>query len=157
MREYCGYCFALIFLHALPVVPSQNAVVLWQGDNNAALSWVRQWKCGSRNPACQRVFMAITILEQITAISLSQTSQIKSEEMGEVDLVSRGKTTDLSVLTPDRRVDAASWKVFSDIMAACNPFVDHDLDEHHTEFLNVSNVLLNLPSSPDKPPVRHVT
>ena len=101
--------------------------------------------------------MAITILEQITAISLSQTSQIKSEEMGEVDLVSRGKTTDLSVLTPDRRVDTASWKVFSDIMAACNPFVDHDLDEHHTEFLNVSNVLLNLPSSPDKPPVRHVT
>ena len=155
MREYCGYCFALIFLHTHPTIPSQDAVVLWQGDNNAALTWVSQWKCGSQNPACQRVFMAITILEQVTSISLSRISQIKSEEMGDVDLVSRGTVTNLTSLTPATWVDTSSWKVFDDIMAACNPFITHDLDEHHREFLNVANVLLNIPRQPVKPPIRH--
>jgi hypothetical protein len=154
MREYCGYCFALIFLHSLPNVPSRNAVIHWQGDNNAALTWVSTWKCGSRNPACQRIFMAITILEQTTAISLSRTSQIKSEDMGDVDLVSRGHILNLETLTPDMMVDTTTWAVFRDIMVACNPFLEHDLEQHHREFLRVSSILTNIPDTPIKPSVR---
>ena len=154
MREYCGYCFALIFLHSLPTIPSRNAVIHWQGDNNAALTWVSTWKCGSRNPACQRIFMAITILEQTTAISLSRTSQIKSEDMGDVDLVSRGHILNLETLTPDKMVDTTTWVVFRDIMVACNPFLEHDLEQHHREFLRVSSILTNIPNTPVKPSIR---
>jgi hypothetical protein len=99
--------------------------------------------------------MAITILEQVNSISLSRISQIKSEEMGDVDLVSRGSVTNLTSLTPATWVDTSSWKVFDDIMEACNPFITHDLDEHHREFLNVANVLLNIPRQPVKTPIRH--
>ena len=101
------------------------------------------------------MFRAITILEQVTSISLSRISQIKSEEMGDVDLVSRGTVANLTSLTPATWVDTSSWKVFDDIMAACNSFITHDLDEHHREFLNVANVLHNIPRQPVKPPIRH--
>ena len=104
-----------------PYPPFRHAILHWLGDNNAALTWASERKRGSRNPACQRVFMAITILEQTTAISLSRTSQIKSEDMGDVDLVSRGHLLNLETLTPDRMVDTTTWVVFRDLMVDCKP------------------------------------
>jgi len=148
MREYTAYCFVLILLHLHPSLPSEEASVAWVGDNSAALSWVRNLKCGSNNPACQRVFMAITVLEQLTRIDLRDTRQILSEDMADVDAVSRGKFDNLTFLTPDTKVDISGWSVIPDLLSACNPFVLQNLDAMHDSFKLVASILASVGPAP---------
>ena len=114
----------------------------------AALTWVQDLKCGSNNPARQRVFMAITVLEQLTRIDLRATRQIFSEDMADVDAVSRGRFDNLTFLTPDTKVDVSGWHVIPDLLAACNPFVLQNLDTMHDSFMLVASILASVSPAP---------
>ena len=114
----------------------------------AALTWVQDLKCGSNNPARQRVFMAITVLEQLTRIDLRATRQIFSEDMADVDAVSRGRFDNLTFLTPDTKVDVSGWHVIPDLLAACNPFVLQNLDAMNDSFMLVASILASVGPAP---------
>jgi hypothetical protein len=92
--------------------------------------------------------MAITVLEQLTRIDLRATRQILSEDMADVDAVSRGKFDDLTFLTPHTRVDVSSWHVIPDLLAACNPFVLQNLDAMHDSFKLVASILASVGPAP---------
>ena len=148
MREFTAYCFILILLHLHPTLRSADTTVAWVGDNSAALSWLRGIKCGSGNPACQRIFLAIMVMEQRSGVSLRETRQILSEEMGDIDAVSRGQVTDLAFLTPETRFDISSWQIVPDLLAACNPFVTQNLDDMYDTFVHVAELLASVGPAP---------
>ena len=148
MREFTAYCFVLILLHLHPTLRSNDTTVAWVGDNSAALSWLRGVKCGSGNPACQRIFLAIMVMEQRSGVSLRETRQILSEEMGDIDAVSRGQITDLAFLTPETRFDISSWQIVPDLLAACNPFVTQNLDDMYDTFIHVAELLASVGPAP---------
>jgi len=150
MREYSSYCFALILLHLHPSLKSKDTSILWVGDNSSALNWVQKIKCGSGNPACQRMFLAIMVMEQRSGISLRNTRQILSEDMGDIDSVSRGIFSDLKHLTPQTRVDIDSWRVIPELLEVCNPFVLQDLSDMHDSFVSIGKILASVGPAPRK-------
>jgi hypothetical protein len=150
MREYSSYCFALILLHLHPSLKSKDTSILWVGDNSSALNWVQKIKCGSGNPACQRMFLAIMVMEQRSGISLRNTRQILSEDMGDIDSVSRGIFSDLKHLTPQTRVDIDSWRVIPELLEVCNPFVLQDLSDMHDSFVSIGRILASVGPAPRK-------
>lgn len=122
--------------------------MLWVGDNSAALNWIQNLKCGSGNPSCQRIFLALMVMEQRSAISLRNTRQILSEDMGEVDAVSRGNFRDFVYLTSQTRVDVDSLSVIPDLLEACNPFATQNLANMHDSFVRVAQILATFSHAP---------
>ena len=92
--------------------------------------------------------MAITVLEQRARIDLRGTHQILSEDMADVDAVSRGKFENLTFLTPDTKVDTSGWRMIPDLLEACKPFVLQNLDAMHDSFMLVAKILASVGPAP---------
>ena len=88
------------------------------------------------------------VMEQRSGVSLRETRQILSEEMGDIDAVSRGRITDLAFLTPETRFDISSWQIVPDLLAACNPFVTQNLDDMYETFVHVAELLASVDPAP---------
>ena len=96
------------------------------------------------------MFLAIMVMEQRSSILLRNTRQIISEDMGEIDSVSRGVFSDLKHLTPQTRVDIDSWLVIPELLEVCNPFVPQNLSDMHDSFVNFGKILASVGPAPRK-------
>jgi len=108
---------------------SNNAIVELSEDNGSALSWVREHRCKSGERSSQLSFSASSLCIQSTNIFTHHTTQIKSEEIGIVDDVSRDKRVE--TLPQDKRVDLNSNPIIIELLKLCHPFERLDNDNHH--------------------------
>ncbi len=138
LREFMSTIFMMIMLaHSEP--PSNNAIVELWGDNGSALSWVREHRCKSGERSSQLAFIASSLCIQSTNIFTHHTTQIKSEEMGIVDDVSRDKR--LETLPQDKRVDLNSNSIVIDLLKLCNPYERLDNDNYHDAHIKMVRIM----------------
>jgi hypothetical protein len=89
MREYAGRILALL-LAADFFVKSDRRTYLWETDSATAQSWARNDKVKSLNTSAGMFFQAATtLISARTGVQLHSTAWLSTEEMAEVDQLSR--------------------------------------------------------------------
>jgi hypothetical protein len=119
VREYHGLILGEVMLCMLHI---RHTHILWRGDNVAALSWARKNCCSSS--AAQRAFIAHSWMAILSGNVLVDAIHQAGTTMGDIDGLSRYKTTQFSAhtdLSPALRVD--------ELFRLCDP----TLDERHLD------------------------
>jgi len=104
-------------------LPSQNAIVTWHGDNTSALTWASENRCKANQPASQIAFIAYFLIQRVTEISLSHTVQMKSADMGTMDLVSRIYDDGQVDWPAHLKVDISVFPTIGELVTLCNPHI----------------------------------
>ena len=141
LREFLPIGLMMIML-SNSNLPSHNANVAWHGDNTAALTWASNNRCKADQPASQRAFVAFSLIQRVTEISLSHTKQLRSEDMGTTDLISRTSDDDLVDWDHNLKVDIDMFPTIRELVDICNPHITGNLDSHHEVYTRVSDIML---------------
>ena len=143
LREFLPIGFMMIML-SNSNLPSQNATVTWHGDNTSALTWASENRCKANQPASQIAFIAYSLIQRVTEISLSHTIQMKSADMGTMDLVSRTYDDGQVDWPAHLKVDISTFPTIGDLVTLCNPHKFGDLEPHHKVYANVSELMIRV-------------
>jgi len=143
LREFLPMSFMMIML-SNSNLPSQNAVVTWHGDNTSALTWASENRCKANQPASQIAFIAYSLIQRVTEVSLSHTVQMKSADMGTMDLVSRTYDDGLVDWPAHLKVDISTFPTIGELVTLCNPHKFGDLEPHHMVYAYVSDVMIRI-------------
>jgi len=141
LREFLPIGLKMIMLSNSDL-PSRNANIAWHGDNTAALTWASNNRCKADQPASQRAFVAFSLIQRVTEISLSHTRQLKSEDMGTTDLISRTTDDELVDWDHNLKVDIDTFPTIKELVDICNPHITGNLDSHHEVYTRVSDIML---------------
>jgi len=142
MREFMSVIFMMIMLSQSDI-PSNNAIVEIWGDNTAALAWADgDHRCKSGERYSQLAFIGLSLCVQSTGIFTHHTTQIKSEEMGYVDKVSRTSSDEeFGFLSQDIKVDCNSIPCIAELLVLCNPDNKENNLNHHDAHIIMARIM----------------
>jgi hypothetical protein len=133
----------LMIMLSLSKLPSDGAIVNWISDNTSALSWANSHRCSSEEYHTQLAFIALSLCEQVTHIKLHDTIQLKSEEMGIVDQVSRTNVDEGLDVPRELKREIESFPGLLDLLELCNPYnkIEDVANDHHDAYIRVARIM----------------
>ena len=142
LREFMSDMFMRIML-AHSNIPSKNAIVEVWGDNTTALTWIRENRCKSQERASQLAFIGNSLCIQATDIYTHRTYQLKSKDMGYVDLVSRSDDDEgeLSFLPQNKKVDMNANPCIIELLHLCDPYDIANNDNCHDAYVKMARLM----------------
>ena len=87
-------------------------------------------------------FIGLSLCVQSTGIFTHHTTQIKSEEMGYVDKVSRTSfDEEFGFLSQDKKVDCNSMPCLAELLVICNPDKKENNLNHHDAHIIMARIV----------------
>ena len=141
-REFLGVIMSLmLFRIKFPCeTSSKNADQFqfkWVGDNKSALSWVTKEKCNSL--AGQTASMVYTRFQIYSNIYVNEVEHLPGVMMGDIDHNSRDNPA--PSLIPSLYVSLDTIPAFASIIKLLDPSINRNLQQHHTAFINIHELL----------------